>query len=73
MSCPMVAVAVVDSVGYRVKLISVGGVVEGTLERPISPFDVTPEIRQAARNRKAEVVQNRRISVTGPGMSQGDA
>ena len=63
-------VAVVDSVGYRVKLISVGGVVEGTLERPISPFDVTPEIRQAERNRKAEVVQNRRISVTGPGMSQ---
>ncbi len=63
-------VAVVDSVDYRVKLISVSGVVEGTLERPIPPFDVTPEIRRAERKRKTEVVRNRKISVTGPGMSQ---
>ena len=62
-------VAVVDSVDYRVKLVSVSRVVEGTLERPIPPFEVTPEIRRAERSRMAEVVRNRRISVTGPGMS----
>ena len=38
-------IAVVDSVGYRVKLVGMDGSVTGTLERPIAPTMVTEAIR----------------------------
>ncbi len=45
-------IAVVDSVGYRVKLVGMGGSVTGTLERPIAPTVVTEAIREAERERR---------------------
>lgn len=44
-------IAVVDSVGYRVKLVGMDGSVTGTLERPIAPTVVTEAIREAERER----------------------
>ncbi|MDE2795784.1 MAG: 6-bladed beta-propeller [Gemmatimonadota bacterium] len=44
-------IAVVDSVGYRVKLVDMDGSVTGTLERPIAPTVVTEAIREAERER----------------------
>lgn len=44
-------IAVVDSVGYRVKLVGMDGSVTGTLERPIAPTLVTEAIREAERER----------------------
>lgn len=58
-------VAVVDSIGYRVKLVSGAGVVEGALERPIRPFDVTPELE--ARVREAEA--RGPVTIRAPGIS----
>lgn len=43
--------AVVDSIGYRVKLVSRDGSVVGTVERPIAPRAVTEAMREAARDR----------------------
>ena len=43
--------AVVDSIGYRIKLISRDGEVVGTVERPITPLAVTEAMREAQRNR----------------------
>ena len=43
--------AVVDSVGYRIKLISREGQVVGAVERPIAPLAVTEAMRQAQRER----------------------
>lgn len=57
-------VAVVDSIGYRVKLISSAGIVEGALERPIQPFDVTPELEARVRDAQARS----RVSFSGPGV-----
>lgn len=59
-------VAVVDSVGYRIKLVSPSGTVSGTLERPILPMDVTPDIEQAVRDRQAGA----QVFVVGTGMSE---
>ncbi len=43
--------AVVDSIGYRIKLVSRDGSVLGTVERPIAPLAVTEAMREAARDR----------------------
>ena len=43
--------AVVDSIGYRIKLISRDGKVLGAVERPIAPLAVTEPMREAARDR----------------------
>lgn len=45
-------IAVVDSVGYRVKLVGMDGSVTGTLERPIAPTVVTEAIMDAERERR---------------------
>ncbi|MXW17062.1 MAG: 6-bladed beta-propeller [Gemmatimonadetes bacterium] len=45
-------IAVVDSVGYRVKLVGMDGSVTGTLERPIAPTVVTEAIREAELERR---------------------
>ena len=44
-------IVVVDSVGYRVKLVGMDGSVTGTLERPIAPTVVTEAIMEAERER----------------------
>ena len=41
--------AVVDSIGYRIKLISRDGEVVGTVERPIAPLTVTEAMREGRR------------------------
>ncbi len=43
--------AVVDSIGYRIKLIARDGNVLGAVERPITPLAVTEPMREAARER----------------------
>lgn len=43
--------AVVDSIGYRVKLVARDGSVVGTVERPIAPLAVTEAMKEAARER----------------------
>ena len=47
-------VALIDSIGYRVKLIELDGSVAGTIERPITPLAVDDAIREAARERYRE-------------------
>ena len=47
-------VALIDSIGYRVKLIELDGSVAGTIERPIAPLAVDDAIREAARERYRE-------------------
>ncbi len=43
--------AVVDSIGYRVKLVARDGSVVATVERPIAPLTVTEAMKEAARER----------------------
>ncbi|MXX72364.1 MAG: hypothetical protein F4205_04935 [Gemmatimonadetes bacterium] len=43
--------AVVDSIGYRVKLVARDGSVVATVERPIAPRTVTEAMKEAARER----------------------
>ncbi len=50
-------VAVVDSVGYRVKLIDPAGTVAGTLERPIPPLVVDDAIREQERDRRLAALE----------------
>ena len=45
-------VAVVDSMGYRVKLLAMDGTVDATVERQIAPEPVTEAIRQTERARR---------------------
>ena len=47
-------VALIDSTGYRVKLLDRGGEVTGTIERPIRPLAVDEAIREAERERYRE-------------------
>ncbi len=47
-------IAVVDSIGYTVKLIAVDGSVDATVSRPIAPERVTQEIQEAERARRIE-------------------
>ncbi|MXW66881.1 MAG: hypothetical protein F4Z72_07790 [Gemmatimonadales bacterium] len=44
--------AVVDSSGYRIKLIGEDGIVGEILERPLSPIPVTSAVRDAERERR---------------------
>ena len=46
--------ALIDSIGYRVKLIGLDGSVTGTIERPIAPLPVDEEIMEAERERYRE-------------------
>ena len=46
--------ALVDSIGYRVKIIGLDGSVAGIIERPIAPLAVDDAIRDAERERYRE-------------------
>ena len=46
--------ALIDSIGYRVKLIGLDGAVTGTIERPIAPLPVDDAIMEAERERYRE-------------------
>ena len=46
--------ALIDSIGYRVKLIGLDGTVVGTIERPIAPLPVDDAIKEAERERYRE-------------------
>ena len=46
--------ALIDSIGYRVKIIGPGGSVTTTIERPIAPLPVDEEIMEAERERYRE-------------------
>ena len=46
--------ALIDSIGYRVKLIGLDGSVSGTIERPIPPLPVDDAIMEAERERYRE-------------------
>ena len=48
------SLALIDSIGYRVKLIGLDGSVTGTIERPIAPLPVDEAIMEAARERYRE-------------------
>lgn len=48
--------AVVDSFGYRVKLVDLDGTVRGVLERPVPPTPVTPAIQEAERQRRLDAL-----------------
>lgn len=54
-------VALVDSVGYRVKVLSREGLVERILERPIDPFPVSAEAMEAERERQRARLNERSI------------
>ena len=47
--------ALIDSIGYRVKLIGLDGSVTGTIERPIAPLPVDDAIMEADRERYREL------------------
>lgn len=49
-------VAVVDSVGYRIKVVALDGTVTEVLERPVAPVPVTPRIEEAEKQRRAEAM-----------------
>ncbi len=64
--------AVVDSVGYRVKLIGPDGSVAGAVERPIAPEPVTESVREAERERRREAfAQMTEVSMAGFGALEG--
>ena len=46
--------ALIDSIGYRVKLVGLDGSVTGTIERPIAPVPVDEEVKEAERERFRE-------------------
>ena len=51
--------ALIDSIGYRVKLIGLDGSVTGTIERPIAPLAVDDALMEAARDRYRESTARR--------------
>ncbi len=51
-------VAIVDSVGYRVKLVDETGAVVSTLERPVPAVAVTPVIEAAERERRLAALES---------------
>ena len=63
--------AVVDSVGYQVRILQADGTVDAVLERPIEPILVTPEMREAARQ-KQMTGGGTRFVTTGPNMSRSE-
>jgi hypothetical protein len=56
--------AVVDSSGYRIKLIDEDGTVEEVLERPLSPTPVTNAVRAAERERRLAELDRSQNSTT---------
>ena len=48
------SLSLIDSIGYRVKLIGLDGSVTGTIERPIAPLTVDDAIKEAERERYRE-------------------
>ena len=64
-------VAVVDSVGYQVRIVQDDGTVDAVLERPIDPIPVTPEMREAARQ-KQMTGGGTRVLFTGPDISSSE-
>ncbi|MDT8341341.1 MAG: hypothetical protein RQ751_07490 [Longimicrobiales bacterium] len=65
--------AVVDSVGYRIKLVRPGVGVEGVLERPKAPTPVTPTVQELERTRRLDAIVggNTRLQVLGGGGPAG--
>ncbi|WP_420615784.1 hypothetical protein [Candidatus Palauibacter sp.] len=57
-------VALIDSIGYRVKLIDLDGSVVGTIERPIAPLPVDDAIREAERERYREATSRQSARTT---------
>ena len=57
-------VAIVDSVGYRVRILSREGSVEDVLERPVAPFPVTAEAKEAERERARSTWTERALEET---------
>lgn len=64
-------VAVVDSVGYRVKILQPNGSLDAVLERLIEPLSVTPEMQEAARERQRGGGGMRFVPM-GPGVSRSE-
>lgn len=69
-------VALVDSVGYRIKLLDLEGRVVGTLERPVPPTPVTDAIRTGERDRRLAELESgegprMQIVMRGPGGGGG--
>ena len=58
-------VALIDSIGYRVKLVGLGGSVTGTIERPIAPLPVDGAIMEAERERYRERETSQLVSSNG--------
>ena len=59
-------VAVVDSIGYQIKLLSTRGTAPSVLERSIHPRDVTPAIKQSVRNTKEKrLAENAGVATEG--------
>lgn len=59
-------VAVVDSIGYQVKLLSTRGTAPSVIERSIRPRDVTPAIKQSVRNAKEKgLAENAGVATEG--------
>ena len=56
--------ALIDSIGYRVKLIDLDGSVVGTIERPIAPLPVDDAIREAERERYREAMSRQSARTT---------
>ncbi|MDE0651396.1 MAG: hypothetical protein OXI12_13775, partial [Gammaproteobacteria bacterium] len=56
--------ALIDSIGYRVKLIDLDGGVVGTIERPIAPLPVDDAIREAERERFREAMSRQSARTT---------
>lgn len=50
--------ALADSVGYRVKLVTTEGTVDGLVERPIQPVPVTPAAEEAERARRVAQLED---------------
>ena len=50
--------AVADSIGYRVKLVTMDGTVDGVVERPIQPVAVTSAIEEAERARRLAALED---------------
>ena len=49
--------ALVDSIGYRVKLLTTDGVVDAVLERPVEPVAVTRAVEDAERARRLAALE----------------
>lgn len=51
-------VALADSIGWRVKLVTLEGTVDGVIERPTRPVAVTPAIEDAERARRLAALED---------------